>query len=259
MLQTTLIQLDNYGPWTVTPEPQPEMKLQRLQSRLYADLAEWVGTRDGYVFYLRGDNMVGVTNGIARSEHAEIQAAIANQYPVTASVAIGTGSTPAHALSEATKQLQTAGSAQNPDRQSVLRGDALASPDNSQVHVAHFDVNDVTSCYTDQLSAFETYVTIERGYAELMQYMYRTNDALSFFVGGDNVIAICPDLTPAQYRDALDYVRETAELDLKVGVGSGTTARAAGMAAKHALESCRDRDKAVTQLNADGVQPPPGD
>ena len=36
--QLTLIQIDNYGPWTVTPEPRREVDLQTLQSRLYADV-----------------------------------------------------------------------------------------------------------------------------------------------------------------------------------------------------------------------------
>ncbi|WP_129116374.1 GTP cyclohydrolase IIa, partial [Halegenticoccus tardaugens] len=38
--QLTQIQIDNYGPWTVTPEPRREMDLQTMQSRLFADLAQ---------------------------------------------------------------------------------------------------------------------------------------------------------------------------------------------------------------------------
>lgn len=38
MIQMTLIQIDNYGPWTVTPRPRNESDLQILQAELYADL-----------------------------------------------------------------------------------------------------------------------------------------------------------------------------------------------------------------------------
>ena len=31
MIQMTLIQIDNYGPWTVTPRPRTESDLQILQ------------------------------------------------------------------------------------------------------------------------------------------------------------------------------------------------------------------------------------
>ena len=38
MIQMTLIQIDNYGPWTVTPRPRTESDLQMLQANLFADL-----------------------------------------------------------------------------------------------------------------------------------------------------------------------------------------------------------------------------
>jgi GTP cyclohydrolase IIa len=90
------------------------------------------------------------------------------------------------------------------------------------------------------MNAFDSFIHIEQGYAELMQYMRRAHDALSFFVGGDNVIAVCPDLDETAYEDAIQHVEDTAEVALKVGVGQAATAQSAGMAAKHALEECRD-------------------
>lgn len=38
MIQMTLIQIDNYGPWTVTPNPRNESDLQILQAELFADV-----------------------------------------------------------------------------------------------------------------------------------------------------------------------------------------------------------------------------
>jgi GTP cyclohydrolase IIa len=245
--QLTHVQIDNYGPWTVTPKPRREVDLQTLQSRLFADLSQLIGNRDGYVFFSRFDNMIAVTNGIDRETHDRIQTSIANRFPVTMSLSIATGETPAAAIATATEQLQAAGSAQDKDRREILRGDPIADVDRTaeDIQIAHFDVNDATEEYTDQLSEFDTFIEIEQGYAELMRYMRSAHGSLSFFVGGDNVIAVCPSLDEAAYQDAIDHVRETVDVDLKVGVGRGRVASDAGYAAKHALEDCRADDTDV--------------
>ncbi|MEF8786550.1 MAG: GTP cyclohydrolase III [Haloarculaceae archaeon] len=239
--QVTHIQIDNYGPWTVTPEPRREVDLQTLQSRLFADLSQLVGNRDGYVFFSRFDNMIAVTNGLTEADHALIQESVDNRYPVTMSLSVATGRSPVEALGTATEQLQDAGSAQDQHRREILRGrpidEQFRTPED--VQIAHFDVNDATGKYTDQLNEFDTFIHIEQGYAELMRHMRQAHDALSFFVGGDNVIAICPDMDESAYHEAIDHVSDAVDVELKVGVGRGETASDAGMDAKHALEQCR--------------------
>jgi GTP cyclohydrolase IIa len=245
--QISLIQIDNYGPWTTTPEPRREVDLQTLQSRLYADISQLVGNRDGYAFFGRFDNIVTVTNGLDETDHRRIQTSLSNRYPVTASISIATSPSPAEALGAASKRLQGAGSAQDSERHSILSGDPLAETDRTDddVQIAHFDVNDATGKYTDQLNEFDTFINIEQGYAELMRYMRRTHDSLAFFVGGDNVIAVCSAIGPEAYRDAIDHVREAVDVDLKVGVGRARAAQEAGMTAKHALEDCRENGSPV--------------
>jgi len=245
--QITLVQIDNYGPWTVTPEPRREVDLQTLQSRLYADLAQLIGTREGYVFFTRFDNMVAVTNGLDMEAHSLFQESIANRYPVTVSLSVATGETPSKALGTASERLQRAGSAQDASRQEILRGQVIAESARTEedLQMAHFDVDDATGKYTDQLSEFDTFVEIQRGYTELMRYMYASHDSLSFFVGGDNVITTCPALDAGAYWDAIEHVRSAVDVELKVGVGRGRTSQRAGMAAKHALEVCRDGGSAV--------------
>lgn len=240
--QVTLVQIDNYGPWTVTPEPRREVDLQTLQSRLYADLSQLFGNREGYVFFTRFDNMIAVTNGLDREAHALIQESVRNRYPVTVSLGMGVDPSPAVALGQATTAVQDGGSAQDADRTEILDGDVLAEADRTaeDLQLAHFDVNDATGKYTDQLNEFDTFINIEQGYAELMRYMRRSHDSLSFFVGGDNIIAVCPDLGEAEYRDAIEAVHDRVGVELKVGVGRARTAQSAGMAAKHALEVCRE-------------------
>ena len=239
--QVTHIQIDNYGPWTVTPEPRREVDLQTLQSRLFADLAQLFGNRDGYIFFSRFDNMIAVTNGLDMADHSLIQESVRNRYPVSMSLSVATGATPASALGTATEQLQDAGSAQDKGRREVLAGQSIDAEfrTDTDVQLAHFDVNDATEKYTDQLNEFDTFIQIEQGYAALMKYMRETHESLSFFVGGDNVIAVCPGLDEPAYQDAIVHVRDEVDVDLKVGVGRGKTAADAGMDAKHALERCR--------------------
>ncbi|MEF8772927.1 GTP cyclohydrolase III [Halodesulfurarchaeum sp.] len=241
--QVTLIQIDNYGPWTVTPSPRREVDLQTLQSRLFADLSQQFGNNGGYVFFTRFDNIIAVTNGVDVSDHARIQESMGNRYPVTISMAIGHGPSPGEALIEATALLQERGSAQDQDRTEELLGNALGSEDRTDddVHIAHFDVIDATGKYTDELDAFSTFIQIEQGYATLMQHLHDEYGGLAFFVGGDNVISVCPDLEEAEYESIIKHVEATADVTLQVGIGTGTTAHDAGMAAKHGLEECRQK------------------
>ncbi len=245
--QVTLVQIDNYGPWTTTPEPRREVDLQTLQSRLYADVSQLVGNREGYAFFGRFDNMVTITNGLGRGAHELIQESIANRYPVTASMSVAVGPTPVEALGAASDRLQDAGSAQDSERTEILRGETLPEADRTatDVQIAHFDVDDATGKYTDRLNEFDSFINIEQGYAELMRYMRRAHESLAFFVGGDNVIVVCSDVDAAGYRDAIDHVEEAVGVQLKVGVGRSASAQTAGMDAKHALETCREDGTAV--------------
>jgi GTP cyclohydrolase IIa len=247
----TLFQLDDYGPWTTTPTPRREMDLQTLQSQFYTELTRFVGNSEGYAFYTRADNMLAVTNGIDRATHESIQTAIRNRYPVTLSISVGVGSTPRVAVGDATNQLQAAGSAQDETRTGVCRGSVLADPD--PVRVAHFDVINATDKFTDKHDAFSAYLAIERAYGALAERLYQKHDGVTFFLGGDNIIAICPQLAEEQYERLTDYIRETAGVDLRVGVGEGLTVETAGMAAKHGLEAAREHEQTIGQVSAGSV------
>jgi len=243
-IQMSLVQLDDYGPWTVTPAPRRETDLQALQARLFADLADFLGGRGGYVFYGRFDNMIGVTNGIDPATHEQFQERVRNRYPVTASVGIGRGPTPVAALGEASDVLQAAGSAQDPDRREVfgVAGDATGS---ESVTIAHFDVVDATGTYTDDRNAIDAHLAVQRATTELSTYLRSEHDAVTQFVGGDNVIAACPPLARSAFDEALDHVAETIGVTLQVGTGRGRTAHDAGQQAKHALETCRDTGQRI--------------
>ena len=236
--QLTHIQIDNYGPWTVEPEPRREMDLQTLQSRLFADLAQFIGSRDGYAFFTRFDNMVAVTNGLDEADHELLQESIGNRYPISISLGTAVDPVPIEALEGATERVQAAGSAQDRGRREALAGE-YRPPEDADVGIAHFDVNDATGKYTDRMNEFDSFIRIEQAYASLMRYLREAHGALSFFVGGDNVIAIVPEMTAAEYEAAIAHVSDEADVELKVGVGHGPTAADAGIDAKHALEDCR--------------------
>ncbi|THE66274.1 GTP cyclohydrolase IIa [Salinadaptatus halalkaliphilus] len=239
--QVTLVQIDNYGPWTVTPEPRREADLQTMQSRLFADISQFVGNHGGYTFFTRFDNMIAVTNGLTLEDHELLQESVGNRYPVTLSLGVATDASPVQALADATTGVQNAGSAQDENRRECLTGVTVDDADRTaeDVQIAHFDVINATGTYTDELNAFDTFIEIEQGYAELMRHMRYAHDSLSFFVGGDNVIVVCPDLEAGDYEEAIYHVEETVDVELQVGVGRGKTAHDAGYDAKHALETCR--------------------
>jgi len=180
-----------------------------------------------------------VTNGLDSDAHRTLQESLANRYPVTVSLGVGVAERPADALAAASERIQAAGSAQSPDRREVLDGEFHTDPAADDVQIAHFDVDDATGKYTDRISEFDTFVEVETGYASLMRHLRTEHGALAFFVGGDNVIAACPDLSVDDYRTAVETVGEEAGVELKVGVGTGPTAHDAGMDAKYALEDCR--------------------
>jgi GTP cyclohydrolase IIa len=132
----------------------------------------------------------------------------------------------------------------------VLAGEYLTETTPADVQIAHFDVVNVTGKYTDRVNEFDTFTTITRAYASLMAYLREQHGALSFFVGGDNVVAVCPDLHEAAFADAVDHVVGDTDVELQVGVGRGESPHEAGFAAKHALEDCRHAGTAVELFGA---------
>lgn len=257
--QVTLVQIDNYGPWTATPRPRSEGDIQLLQAQLLADFAKFVRSQEGYPFYLRFDNMVGLTNGLDRTDHVRIQESIRNRYPITVSLSVAADPSPAVALATASANLQAAGSAQDESRRSVLCGGPITPDERTEVDVeiAHFDVIDATRTLTDELDSFDSFLHIMKGYLTLADYLYHHHDTLTFFMGGDNMVAVSPQLKRGAYEAAIDHVETAAELPLQVGIGQGATAHRAGTDAKDALEACRENDTRIETRPADfhGARP----
>ena len=247
-VQLSLVQLDNYGPWTVTPSPRRETDLQALQARLYATLADFVGGHDGYAFLDRIDNMIAVTDGMTVADHERLQERIRNQYPVTISIGVGVGETPTAALETASRVLQAEGSAQDAERTARLATAGPVGETSGSLTVAHFDVIDVTGEFTDQKGAGETSLAIQRATVSLASYLREEHEGMARFVGGDNIIALCPSLEEEAFEAATAHVQATTGIPLQVGVGEGETPHEAGYRAKLALEECRETGRRIDRF-----------
>ena len=182
MIQMTLIQIDNYGPWTVTPTPRAEADLQILQAELYADLQRQFASKGGLVFFTRFDNMLAVTNGVDMEDHLRIQKSIGNRYPITVSMGVGAAETPYEAQRKATNALQNYGGAQSEERTEVLAIDGLVKSDESFVQIAHIDINGITDSLTDIIPAYDTSFIVNRVQHFLMKKLIEKGSLL-FFIG----------------------------------------------------------------------------
>jgi GTP cyclohydrolase IIa len=241
MVRATLVQIDNYGPWTVNPEPRRETDLQALQARLYADLCSSFGAHDSLVFFSRFDNIVAFTEGVSTDQHRTVQRSLGNRYPVTVSMGVADGGTPKDAVERASKLVQREGSAQDADRTERLVSDLGGE---TRLQVAHFDIESATERYTDEMDAYGCHLLVERAGLALMKEMWE-HDALTFFVGGDNYISVTPFLDDSAYADVIQKVERSTGVELKVGVGEGKTPADAGMRAKHGLEHSRNGGRRV--------------
>lgn len=230
MIQITLIQIDNYGPWTVTPGPRAEPDLQTLQSRLYGDLEREFGAHGGIVFFNRFDNLIAVSNGMDYDDHKLIQDSIRNRYPITISMGVGSADTAYEAQKIATEMIQKGGGAQSASRCEVLNIDSLADDDDSYVQIAHIDIDDVTGLLTDVETAFDTSIKVYEVLNALMVELSQIG-GLCFFIGGDNYMAPSNNISDDVLRDALERVDAKTGVRLKAGIGrSKTPAKAADMA-----------------------------
>jgi GTP cyclohydrolase IIa len=238
MIQITLIQIDNYGPWTVTPGPRFEPDLQTLQSRLYGDLEREFGSHDAIVFFNRFDNLIAISNGMDYQDHKRIQDSIRNRYPITISMGVGCAKTAYEAQEIATKMIQKGGGAQSADRCEVLNIDSLATEEDSLVQIAHIDINDITNTLTDVESAYDTSLNVYNVLYELMLELKEEN-ALCFFIGGDNYMAPSNNISPDKLRELLKKVDEKTKVELKAGIGLAKTPGRAADLADIGLEDIR--------------------
>lgn len=240
MIQITLIQIDNYGPWTVTPKPRREADLQVLQSRLYADLESLFSSKGGLVFFSRFDNLIAITNGVTLEDHKQIQNSIKNRYPLTISFGIAAGETSLEAQYKASHVLQGSGSSRSEVRREIIAVDSFAQS-GEKVKIAHIDINGVTKGFTDSKPAYENYVMVNEVMVELMKGLKEKN-ALLFFIGGDNFMSPCNGLKDEELNQVFDEIYQNLGISLKAGIGIAENADVASQLADLSLEKIRGKE-----------------
>ena len=241
MIQMTLIQIDNYGPWTVTPRPRNESDLQILQSELFADVQRQIAMKKGLVFFTRFDNMLAITNGLNEEDHLRIQRSIRNRYPITISMGVGAAETPHEAQRLATIALQEKGGAQQSERKEILAIDSLVEDKDSYVQVAHVDINSVTETLTDKESAFDTSFMVNKAQHYLMTKLIKKG-SLIFFIGGDNYMCPCNGMSEEDITKILKEIDDEISITLKAGIGRGRNAEDAAYMADIGLEEIREHN-----------------
>ena len=239
MIQMTLIQIDNYGPWTVTPRPRTESDLQILQAELFADVQRLIAAKKGLVFFTRFDNLLAVTNGLNEEDHMRIQRSIRNRYPITISMGVGAAETAHEAQRLATIALQKEGGAQSSGRKEILAiNNLIEDPEDSFVQAAHIDINSVTETLTDIESAFDTSFMVNKAQHYLMTKL-REKGALLFFIGGDNFMSPCNGLSEEDITQILKEIDEEIGIGLKAGIGRADNMEDAAYMADIGLEIIR--------------------
>ena len=239
MIQMTLIQIDNYGPWTVTPRPRTESDLQILQAELFADVRRLIAAKKGLVFFTRFDNLLAVTNGLNEEDHMRIQRSIRNRYPITISMGVGAAETAHEAQRLATIALQKEGGAQSSGRKEILAiNNLIENPEDSFVQAAHIDINSVTETLTDIESAFDTSFMVNKAQHYLMTKL-REKGALLFFIGGDNFMSPCNGLSEDDLTQILKEIDEEIGIGLKAGIGRADNMEDAAYMADIGLEIIR--------------------
>lgn len=238
MIQITVVQIDNYGPWTVTPNPRRESDLQALQSRLYCDMNLQFGAHKGLAFYTRFDNIIAITNGIDLETHKRIQNSVKNRYPFTVSMAVASAETAYEAQKLATETIQEYGSAQDDVRKEVLDV-ANEFVSNGYVQLAHVDINDITGKLTDLETAYDTYLSVQKTKLKLMEEL-KKYDSLGFFIGGDNFMCPCNGMNEKDFLCMFEDIKDSCGIELKSGIGIGKTAEDASNLADIGLEVIRE-------------------
>ncbi len=242
MVQTTIVQLDNYGPWTVTPKPRLESSILSFQSEAYAFLVNAFAMYDSLTLNFRQDTFLVLSSGVSIAQHRRIQTAFNDRYAVSTSMAISRDSNPYLAQIKATKLLHAAGSAQDPSRLETLVFDFKAgTADNEAVQIGHFDLNNITQTHTDKESAYDVHQYILQAQTALTNKLayYNGTKIMLFFIGGDNFVSLTTGKTSDFFQGIIDDLLEEG-FDFKVGVGNSTHSLFAMDKANRALEKIRN-------------------
>lgn len=221
MIQITLIQIDNFGPYTEEMGNNREHKIQILLAEIFIFLQKKFNLYGCLVFDGSRDNMMVISNNMSIKDHQFIIEQVEKEFPITISMGIGVGETPLDAQIEASQVLISQGSAQS-SRKKILAYNGHKFPIRDKVKVAHIDINYYTKIAIDKNPFYSNYINLNKGYVSLMESFEKIG-ALCFFNGGDNFICICPPMTQSseieQIIKLFEFKHEPWKLKAGIGIG----------------------------------------
>ncbi len=242
MIQITLIQIDNFGPYTEEMGDNREHKIQILLSEVFISLQKKFNKYGNLVFLASRDNLLAVSNGISIEDHQLIANELEKEFPITVSMGIGVGETPLEAQIEASRVLIAKGSAQS-SRKKVIAYNGHKLPIQNDVMVAHVDINYYTKTTTDINPFYSNFLNLNKGYATLMENFQKIG-ALCFFSGGDNFITICPESMKSSDLEnvLISFEKKHEPWTLKAGIGVAKNILDAIVKANLCLRKIREGD-----------------
>ncbi len=245
MIQITIIQIDNFGPFTEEMGNNREHKIQILLSQIFIFLQKCFNVHGGLVFSSSRDNLIAVSNGISIKQHRHIIDDLENIFPITVSMGIGVGVTPLEAQIEASSVLSAKGSAQS-QRKKVLAYNGHRLPVKDDIKVAHVDINFYTKVAIDVNCFYSNYINLNKCYLTLMENFQRIG-GLCFFNGGDNFICLCPNSMQSSEIEQIIKIFELKHnpLKLKAGVGVGENILGAISKANICLKEIREGNNEI--------------
>lgn len=79
------------------------------------------------------------------------------------------------------------------------------------VQIAHIDINNITGTLTDIVSAYDTYLNVNKVKLALMEELLKYN-ALLFFIGGDNFMAPSNGMSEEDFLDIFNRINKSIRL-----------------------------------------------
>ncbi len=215
----TVIELHGYKGWTEILGYDREWLIQLRQSELYSLIQKLFSRNQGFVFPLRYDYYIALSNGIDKKVHEEIFTALLKSSPVPIRMVSVSNPYPLSAQLIATRIL-----AYSTKNFHYIEGGE------DPLTILHIDVNNVIKTTYDT-SIYEAYVEIIGFFNEIASIATRYG-GISGYLGGDNIMVVIPLENMMKFVEIIpDYV--------KVGIGVSYTPRKSIELATKALDKIR--------------------
>ncbi len=234
MIQLTIININGYGPWTLTLGSDREHELQMFQASLYKEVQKLFSQKNSLVFLNRSDEFFAITNGLTLDDHVEIQKNLESSFDLKLTMAIGYAETPFDANLKAYEGKK---SKVFLNKEHNIYG-FLNGKEDEKVTIMHLDVENLTS-KLKIMSPYEISYSIFQLYSKMSEF-FLNKKAMTFFMGGDNFMVITNDNAKQIASEFLDTLKKEQEITLNCGIGTGTSAREAAKLATKSLDTIRE-------------------